>query len=276
MQQDFPEVESTLHLFGPNKNSVITYKVSATEIKSFEENYFLQADSSFFAFFDLDLLKGDKLTALAQPNQVIISARTAEKYFGKEDPIGKVLGGDFRDIKVTGVFKDLPDNSHLRFDFLGTVGGNFAQFLKRNNYTSFDSHTYIKLKPGTSAKGLEEKFPKMVDTYAAAQIEHDLGKSWADYKKEGNGYRYFLQPLASLHLDPTNLEGKMKPGGNITSVYILIAIAILILVIACINFMNLATARSAERAKEVGVRKVMGSFKKQLITQFLTESFVLS
>ncbi len=276
MQQDFPEVESTLHLFGPNKNSVITYKVSDTELKSFEENYFLQTDSSFFAFFDLELLKGDKATALAQPDQVIVSARTAEKYFGKNDPIGKVLGGDFGDLKVTGVFKDLPDNSHLQFDFLSTISGRFAQFLKRENYTSFDSHTYIKLKPGTDAKALAAKFPKMVDTYAAAHIEHDLGKSWDDYKKAGNGYVYTLQPLTSIHLDPTNLEFTITPSGNLKYVYILSSIAILIVVIACINFMNLATARSAERAREVGVRKVMGSFRSQLIAQFLTEAILLS
>jgi len=276
MQQDFPEVEGTLHLFGPNKNSVITYKVSDTEIKTFEEDYFLQSDSSFFNFFDLDLVKGDKSTALTSPNQVIISETTAKKYFGNDDPIGKILGGDFGEVKVTGVFKDLSDNSHLRFDFLGTIGGQFAQFLKRDNYTAFDSHTYIKLKSGTDAKALESKFPKMVDTYAAAHIEHDLGKSWEDYKKAGNGYVYTLQPLTSIHLDPTNLELTITPSGNLKYVYILSFIAILIVVIACINFMNLSTARSAERAREVGVRKVMGSIRSQLIIQFLTEAILLS
>ena len=115
-----------------------------------------------------------------------------------------------------------------------------------------------------------------MDTYAAAQIERDLGKSWEDYKNEGNGYRYFLQPIKSIHLDPLNLEYKILPGGNITSVYIMISVAVLILFIACINFMNLATAKSSERAKEVGVRKTMGSFKQHLVFQFLTESFILS
>jgi putative ABC transport system permease protein len=116
----------------------------------------------------------------------------------------------------------------------------------------------------------------MVDTYAAAQIETNLRKSWEDYKKEGNGYRYFLQHLRAIHLDPTHLEAKMKPGGNINYVYFLISIAVLILVIACINFMNLATARSAERAREVGVRKTMGSLKTQLIKQFLVESVLVT
>lgn len=277
MQQDFPEVERVMHLFGPNKNIVVTYKVSESEIKSFEEDYFLQADSSFFYFFDIDLLKGDKKNALSQPNQVVISSATAKKYFGEEDPIGKVLGGDFGELKVAGVFKDFSNPSHLRFDFLGSLAGpQFRQFINTENYTSFDSHTYLKLKPETDTKALEAKFPKMVDTYAAGHIEHDLGKSWEEYKKAGNGYRYFLQPLASIHLDPTNLEFTITPSGNIRYIYILSFVAMLILIIACINFMNLATARSAERAREVGVRKVMGSVKNQLVLQFLTESVLLS
>ncbi len=277
ISHDFPEVEKTMHLFGPNPNSVINYKVREGEIKSFEEDNFMFADSSFFEFFDIELVKGDKNTALKMPAQVIISETTSKKYFGNDDAIGKVLGGDFRDLKVSGVFKDLPDNSHLKFDFVGSVGGDqFRQFINRENYTGFDSHTYVKLKPGTSYKALESKFPKMVDTYAAAQIERDLGKSWEDYKKAGNGYRYFLQPLTSIHLDPTNIEATITPGGNLKYVYILSFIALLILVIACINFMNLATARSAERAREVGVRKVMGSYKSQLVAQFLIEAFLLS
>jgi len=276
-QADFPEVERAMHLFGPNQNTVITYKVKEGEIKSFEEDDFLQADSSFFEFFDIELIKGDKRTALRSPNQVIISEKTAKKYFGEEEAIGKILGGDFQDLKVTAVFKNLPDNSHLKFDFVASVGGpQFEQFINRENYTGFDSHTYLKLKPGTNPAALEAKFPKMVDTYAAARIEHDLGKSWEDYKKAGNGYRYFLQPLPSIHLDPTNLEFTLTPSGNLKYVYILSFIAILIVVIACINFMNLATARSAERAREVGVRKVMGSFKSQLVFQFLTEAIFLS
>ena len=234
IQQDFPEVEHVMHLFGPNKNTVVTYKVSDTEIKTFEENYFLQADSSFFYFFDIELIKGDKKTALASANQVIVSEAVAEKYFGKEDPIGKVIGGDFGDMKITAVFKNLLVNTHLRFDFMGSLAGpQFNKFINQENYTSFDSHTYVKLRPGSDVKTLEAKFPKMVDTYAAGHIEHDLGKSWEDYKKAGNGYRYFLQPLKSIHLDPTNIEFTITPSGNIKYVYVLSFIALLILTIAC-------------------------------------------
>ncbi len=277
VQQDFPEVESTLHLFGPNKNAVITYKVNDTQIKSFDDNFFLEADSTFFNFFDVTLVKGDKRTALALANQAIISEKMAEKFFGNEDPIGKILGGDDGEIKITGVFKNLPDNTHLKADFVSSLAGpQYRKFINEENFTSFDSHTYIKLKPGADPKALEAKFPKMVDRYAAARIEHDLGKSWNDYKKAGNGYVYRLQPLTSIHLDPTNLEWTITPSGNQKYVYVLSFIALLIVVIACINFMNLATARSAERAREVGVRKVMGSFRSQLIAQFLTEAILLS
>lgn len=277
MQQDFPEVETTLHLFGPNKNAVITYKVNDSEIKSFDDNFLIEADSTFFKFFDVDFVKGDKQSALSLPNQAIISEKMAEKIFGKEDPLGKVVGGDFGEMKITGVFKDLPDNTHLKADLISSLAGpQYQKFINEENYTSFDSHTYIRLKPGADAKSLEAKFPQMVDTYAAARIEHDLGKSWADYKKAGNGYVYTLQPLTSIHLDPTNLEYTITPSGNLKYIYVLSFVALLIVVIACINFMNLATARSAERAREVGVRKVMGSFRSHLVFQFLTESILLS
>ncbi|MFN8341007.1 MAG: ABC transporter permease [Cyclobacteriaceae bacterium] len=274
IQQDFPEVDQTLLLFGPNKNTVINYKVSDSEIKTFEEDFVIQADSNFFAFFDIGLKQGDPATALSLGNQVIISERAAHKYFGQDDPIGKVLGGDFGEVKVTGVFENLPEQTHLKFDFVGSVAG--APFLKQENFSSFDSHIYVKLKQGTDYKALEAKFPAMVDAYAAAQIEKKLGKSWADYQRAGNGYRYFFQPLRSIHLDPTNLEFTMSPSGNIRYVWVLSFIAMMILVIACINFMNLATARSAERAREVGVRKVMGSVRTQLMAQFLIEAILLS
>jgi putative ABC transport system permease protein len=274
VQRDFPEVESTLLMGGPVKNAVVNYRPGNSDIKSFEEDFIVFADSNFFSFFDITLIKGDKRTALAAADQIIISQATARKYFGDEDPLGKTLGGDFGDNKVTGVFESLPDNSHLKIELVGSI--DLSQFLKVENYTGFDSQTYIKLKPGADAGALEAKFPKMVETYAAAEIEKKLGKSWADYKKEGNGYRYFLQPLTDIHLDPTNLEFTMSPSGNKKYVYVLSFIAVLILVIACINFMNLATARSSERAREVGVRKVMGGMKNQLIAQFLTEAFLLS
>ncbi len=272
--RDYPEIEKATFLFGPFPNTPLSYQNERDEKKEFDENFLFAADSNFFSMFSFRILKGDPEAALQKPNDLVMTEATALKYFGEDDPIGKVIKTNFGDFNVVAVCEDTPDNSHMKFDILVSV--QTFPFVKVNNFTSFTAHCYFKLAPGSDYKALEAKFPHMVDTYAAAEIERDLGKSWADYKKEGNGYRYFLQPITSINLDPVNLEGKMKPGGNITSVYVMISVAVLILFIACINFMNLATARSAERAKEVGVRKTMGSFKNQLVSQFLTESFVLS
>jgi putative ABC transport system permease protein len=271
--RDFPEIESATNLFGFG-NFSMSYRNERDEVKQFDEDFMLIADSSFLKMFSFNLLKGNRELVLRQANELVLTEEMAKRYFGAEDPIGKIMHAGDQEYKVSGVLQDIPDNSHFQFNaILATATFPFA---KRENFTGFSSFTFFKLKPNTNAAALEAKFPKMVDTYAAAQIERDLGKSWADYRNEGNGYRYFLQPLPSIHLDATNLEAQMKPSGNRTSVFIMIAVAILILVIACINFMNLATARSSERAKEVGVRKTMGSFRQQLIGQFLTESFVLS
>lgn len=274
MQRDFPEVENNLHMLGPNPNTLVSYKVDGQETKAFEENFFFFADTSFFSFFDVPLLKGDKKTALVSPNQLIISQSTATRYFGNQDPIGKALSGNFGEFKITGVFDDLPANAHIKFDFVGSFDN--TEFRKQENYISFDAHTYIRVKPGVDVEALEAKFPKMIDTYAAGQIERELKQSWTDYQKAGNGYRYSLQPLTNIHLDPTNYEFTLTPSGNLKYIKVLSFIALMILVIACINFMNLATARSAERSREVGVRKVMGSLKAQLVAQFLTEAFLLS
>lgn len=271
---DYAEIEKATYLVGPFPNAVIIYKDENDVQKEFEENFIFAADSSFFSVFSFKIIKGDTENPLGNPNDLVITEATAARYFGETDPIGKVITTQFGEFKVTAVTEEVPENSHMKFDML--IAAHTFPFTKEENYTGFDAHTYFKLLPGIDSKALERKFPQMVDTYASAQIERNLGKSWEDYKKEGNGYRYFLQPVTGIHLDPTNFEGKILAGGNLTSVYIMISVALLILFIACINFMNLATARSAERAKEVGVRKTMGSFKGQLVFQFLTESFVLS
>ncbi|HRK53270.1 MAG TPA: ABC transporter permease [Cyclobacteriaceae bacterium] len=272
--RDYAEIESATLLVGPFGNTLISYKNERDEKKEFEESFVFAADSNFFSIFSFKIIKGDEVKLLHNANDMVMTESTALRYFGDEDPIGKTITTGFGEFTVTAVCEDVPDNSHMKFDML--VSLQTFPFIEIENFTGFSANCYFKLIPGADYKALESKFPQMVETYASAQIERDLGKSWEDYKKEGNGYRYFLQPLTSIHLDPTNLEGKIQPGGNITSVYIMISVAILILFIACINFMNLATARSAERAKEVGVRKTMGSFKKHLVFQFLTESFVLS
>jgi putative ABC transport system permease protein len=274
MGRDIPEVKQVTRISGLNNNVVVTYKDGKGEQKVFEEDFLATADSNFFTFFHLPFVKGDPAKVLHTPNDIVITETTARKYFGSEEPIGKTLDFFGLNLKVTGVCKDLPPNSHMKFNVIGNMTA--IPFFKQQNYTGFSAYVYVELNPGTDPKVVESKIPKLVDTYASAQIEKNLGKSWEDYKREGNGYRYFLQPLTSIHLDPTNLESKMEPGGNISFMYFLISVAVLLVVIACINFMNLATARSAERAREVGVRKTMGSLKGQLVGQFLSESMMIS
>lgn len=271
--RDFAEIELSTNAFGI-PNLTFSHKDEKGEETKFDEEIVLAVDSTFLYVFDFPLLKGDSKTALQKPNEVVITEEFAKRYFKDEDPLGKTIQAAQQEFKVVGVCANVPAHSHFNFSALLSV--STFPFSRVEQFTSFSSFTYFKLRQDVDYKVLESKFSQLVDRYAAAQIERDLGKSWEDYKKEGNGYRYFLQPLTGIHLDNTYFEAQMKPTGSITTVYVLIAVAVLLLLIACINFMNLATARSAERAKEVGVRKVLGSFRPQLVYQFLAESFILT
>ena len=273
-QQEFPEIKNNLRILVGGGKQPVTYRASDNDIRTFEEEYWGVADSSFFSFFNLKMLQGDPKTALSGPRQVVITRSIAKKYFRDEDPLNKVLSSDFGDNRVTGVCEDMPMNSHLRIDFIQSMVSE--SYWSRNDYTTLDTHTYFELHHGADPDQLMAKFPQLVDRYAAAEIEQDLKVSWADYKKAGNGYRYALLPLRSIHLDPQYVAYAATPGGNLKYVYATILIALLILVIACINFTNLATARSSERAREVGIRKVVGSLRRQLVAQFLMESVFLS
>ena len=275
MVRDFPEVKNAVRLFGGGNNVVqVKYVNELNEEKVFEERRFMAADTTFFDIFSLQLLKGDQKSALSKPQSVVINESTAQKYFGDEEPIDKTLSTDFGELKVTGVCEDVPENSHMEFDFLSSMTS--LQFIINNeNFTGFSVHLYLELHPGASPEQLQSKFPRMIETYAAPQIEANLKTTFKEYTAAGNGYNYSLIPLPGIHLFPVEYQAQLKQGGDINDVYILISIAILIVVIASINFMNLATARSTERAKEVGIRKTLGSQQNYLVGQFLTESIVL-
>ncbi|PZX51343.1 ABC transporter permease [Algoriphagus chordae] len=267
-QKEIRGVEDATRLFYFGDGAIVEYGDTR-----YEERYISVADSNFFNVLEFELLTGDPKTALAEPNTMVISESIAQKIFKNESPIGKTLTQNEQEFEVVAVMEDIPENSHLKIDYL--ISSASFPFVKQDNYTSFAAFTYIKTTPGMSIAEIETQIPNLVTKYASGQIERDLGVSYADYSAAGNGYNYFLQPISDIHLH-SNLEAEMRANGNYLYVYIFISIAIFILVLACINFINLATARSADRAKEVGVRKAMGSDRGQIIAQFLLEAVLLT
>jgi len=268
VKREFPEVEDAtrIQFMGPAK---ITYGV-----KTFKNDQFAFADANFANVFTLPLSLGDTKTALSQPHSVILSKAVAEKYFGNEDPIGKTIAvnGNADIYKVTGVFNQLPANSHFHIDLFGSMAG--WQPAQSDSWMSGAFFTYLLLKPGTNILALQNKFPDMVKKYMGPQIQRDMGLSLDQFRTKGNKLGFILQPLTAIHLHP-NATNELEPAGNASYVYIFGVIAIFVLVIASMNFINLSTASASKRAKEVGVRKVIGSGRSQLIKQFLMESTLL-
>ncbi|MBN1273571.1 MAG: ABC transporter permease [Candidatus Aminicenantes bacterium] len=266
--KDLPEVIDATRLFRV-RQTYIKY-----EENIYKEEHFLFADPDVFEVFDIPLLAGDAKTALKQPHSVVISAAAAEKYFATTQAVGKVLiGENNQSYQVTAVAEDLPGNSHFSFDFLASSLDHEPS--RDPDWITNIAHTYVVLQQHIPPKQLDEKLETISRKYIGVAIQKDMGISYDDYLKTGNYFGFFSQPLLDIHLH-SDLGNELGANGNYTTVVVFSIIAVLILVVACINFINLATARAAKRANEVGIRKVVGSFRRQLITQFLTESVFLS
>ncbi|MCB0667438.1 MAG: ABC transporter permease [Saprospiraceae bacterium] len=272
VKDEFASVEDACRLFYFQGFNML-YKVND---QNYEEQYNMWADSNFFSMFGVRLLNGDVEKALTKPQSVVLTKSIAQKLFGESDPIGKTL--EFpqaqNNLNVTGVCEDLPENSHLKFNML-TSASSLGQFLTIPNYLNFSAYTYLKLTEGSDPDALEKQFPDLVTKYVSGPVLNQFGVNYQEYQQQGNGYRYFLQPLPSIYLD-SNVEAEIKPPGSRQRIYFFTAIAFLILIIACINFMNLATAKSAGRAREVGIRKTLGSERIQIAGQFLLEAVIIS
>jgi putative ABC transport system permease protein len=267
MKQDFPEVKEFARLVPPNiflPSSTFTYTdAKGQEVTLTQEKLFI-ADPSFLRMFSFPFVEGNAATALNEQKSVVISASMAIKYFGKADPMGKTLTLNRRlPMKVSGVFKDVPENSHLKFNMLMSsvdLGDKFGYDIW--GWPEF--YTYVQLAPGTDPRKIEARFP--------AFVEHYLGKS----QRELNFKTYLhLQALDDIHLRSGETRGP-EPGGSDKEVYFLTLIGVLILVIAWINYINLSTAKSVERAKEVGLRKVVGGLRRQIVGQFILESVLVN
>ena len=242
----------------------------------FNEDGVLFADSTFFKVFDFKLLKGDPNTALERPRSMILTEKFARKYFGNQDPIGKqmIVEDDTILYSVTGIVQDVPDNSHIKFDMLASLSSYPGQ-ANNQIWLSNNFYTYFVARNGTDKEVLQEKLAGMVTKYVGPQVRELIGVSFEDFRKSGNDYGFAVESLKDIHLKGAP-QYNLEPMGSITTVYIFSVIAILILVIAVINYVNLATAKSVNRAKEVGVRKVSGANKAGLITQFLGESLLIT
>ncbi len=241
--------------------------------KQFKEQNLAFSDSNFLQIFSIPFIKGDAATALVRPNTMVVTQAFAKKYFGDEQPVGKslIIGTD-QPYEITGLIKEVPPNSHFHFDAFISVA---SLHITSHTWSNLGFYTYLVLKEGTDPKKLEARFPELVAKYVVPEIQHDMGVSLAEAQKSVNTFRFTLLPLTDIHLhSDTRLE--MEPNGDINYVYIFGALAIFILLLACVNFTNLSTASSAKRAREVGIRKVMGGLKGQLVSQFLIESVLLT
>jgi putative ABC transport system permease protein len=268
MVREFPQVEqyTRLRWYG----SFLVKKGN----ENIQEGRVGFADSTLFDVFTLPLIAGNPKTALKEPHSLVITEKIAKKYFNSTDVVGKnMIINDTGNYKITAVIKNIPAQSHFNFDFFVPMienGGN-----NDDNWLSENWNTYVLLKKNADVKQVQAQLNLMMDKYVGPELKNVINQNLDDFKKSGGYVRASLTPLMEIHLH-SNKIAELEGNGNAQFVYIFSAIAFLILLIACVNFMNLSTARSSNRAKEVGVRKVLGSLKKNLIQQFLTESLLIS
>ena len=272
LKEDMPEVEQSTRLLKfPNLDKMILKYEHGSDNRQFYETNGYYVDSNFFQIFTYSLKYGNALTSLNEPNSIVISEEVSQKMFGNQNPLGKSINirmpfGNFN-YKVSGVFKDVSLKSHIPAHFfLSMRNGDIGTWVDQqtNWATNNIFFTYVKLKDGTDPKAFEKKLQAFIDK-----------RGGADMKALGISKQLFIQPLKNIYLH-SDLDNEIAPNGNITNLYILGSIALFVLLIACVNFMNLSTARSGKRAKEVGIRKVMGAEKKFLVYQFLGESVMMS
>ncbi len=270
MVKDYPDIETMTRI---NGGGDIMVKKGNNFI---QDHHLVFADSTFFKVFTVPMIQGDPNTALNEPNSIVIDESVARRYFDGINVVGKTIELENHTLcKVTGVIKDMPRQSHFHFSFIRTLHDNPDQNSHQSDWLSNNDQTFVLVRPGVSEAVLQSHVDQVVTTYLGRQLQDMLHVTLKDMEKTGAHFRYHAMPLLDIHLH-SNKSAEFEVNGNISYVYVFSFIAILILVIACVNFMNLSTARSANRAKEVGIRKVAGSTRGDLITQFLTESVLLS
>lgn len=268
--EEIPEVEASVHFRNQGSFLIKRYE------DNIKENKVIFAGKDFLEVFDIPLVQGQKKGALDEPNTMMISQTMADKFFKGENAVGQSLVLDNKtDYKITAVYKDIPENSH--FDFHALLAAEGLPEAKSAQWLGNNFQTYILVNPNADPKDIEAKIASMTEKHMTPVLKQVMGEDFTleMFKASGNKVEYALQPLLDIHLY-SDLMGEFKANFSITYVYLFVAIAVFILLIACVNFMNLATAKSSNRAKEVGVRKSMGSGRGDLIFQFMAETFLMS
>ncbi|MGD2090650.1 MAG: ABC transporter permease [Candidatus Aminicenantes bacterium] len=257
LKENFPQVEYAGRLMDLRPR-LVKYKD-----KLFYENNGFAADQEVLHIFNIPFLKGSSSEALVRPHTLVVTEEMAAKYFGNGDPLGKTLKLNSQEYEITGVAANPPGNTHWKYNYIISLK-TYEKWQEMNNWHATMAYTYIKLAPGVNANDFEKQIGHIADKYVGNRL-----KGW------GEVYRYFLQPISDIHLY-SHIRYEIEPPGDPKMIIIFSTVGLLVLLIACINFINLTTARSANRAKEVGLRKVVGGQRKQLIFQFVGESFILA
>lgn len=276
LKTELPEAKEITRIYPPG-NHLVTYQ-NNDDIRSFDERRILAADSNFFAVFTFPMIKGNPEKALTHPNTVVITQSTAKRYFDDADPIGKTLILEEKGVKkafeVSGVIEDTPENSYIEFDFLISMVSD-PRIVSSNNlwlWTMFE--TFVLVDERASIPALEARLLNAPRKYAGPTLKEAMNTTFEEYDRQGKKWELFIQPFTSIRLYSSDIYNRLNEVGNITTIKILIGVEIFIILLSCINFMNLSTAQYTRRIKESSIRKILGSDKLQLSLHFFAEAFM--
>ena len=279
IKEELPEVELVSSFHTPG-DFIVSYVTPKGDVIAFEENKILAADTNFFKVFNYRLINGDEASAFKQANTLVMTRSTAKKYFGDEDPLGKMvrlggLGGEGgTGFEVTGVLDDTPENSTMDFQILLSMKSFPAVEMRYWSWVWTQLETFVLLKPDASIDVVREKLKSIPRERAEQSIQAAMGMSYDEYIRSGRKWELFLQPVTTLHLPETPVVGSFPDVGNLKIIYSFIGAAVFIVLLSCINFMNLSAAQFTRRIKEASIRKILGLGKKELGFSYFFEAFI--